>query len=80
MPSKKKARPRPRPGARPRPRPGVAQSKKVARTPAIKNTAANRAKAIRELQIDVPIYRTRVVGGRLELHCYGGQVLLWPPK
>ena len=46
--------------------------------PAITDTTATRARAIRELGIDVPVYRTRVVGGRLELHCYGGQVFLWP--
>ena len=48
--------------------------------PPITDTTATRARAIRELGITVPVYRTRVVGGRLELHCYGGQVFLWPPK
>ena len=48
--------------------------------PAVKNTTATRQRAIRELGINVPIYRTRIVGGRLELHCYGGQVLLWPEE
>ena len=48
--------------------------------PPITDTTATRQRAIRELAINVPVYRTRIVGGRLELHCYGGQVLLWPPK
>lgn len=46
------------------------------------------ATAIRELDVDVPVYATRVVpdagpsgrrGSRVELHLYGGRVLTWPP-
>lgn len=36
--------------------------------------------AVRELGIDVPVYRWRVVGNRLELHAYGGVVYLWPDR
>jgi len=32
-------------------------------------------KAINELGIDVPVMATRMVGGRLELHLYGGAVV-----
>ena len=48
--------------------------------PRVIDDLETRALAIQELGINVPIYRTRVVGDRLELHCYGGQVLLWPAK
>lgn len=47
---------------------------------AVKNDSATLARAIRELGINVPIYTTRVVGGRLELYCYGGQLLYWPAR
>jgi hypothetical protein len=36
------------------------------------------ADACAGLHIDVPVYRTRVVGDRVELHLYGGRVLTWP--
>ncbi|MFC2031569.1 hypothetical protein ACFLWA_12690 [Chloroflexota bacterium] len=58
------------------PKPKVAPKKK----PTIKNDKATRDKAIADLGINVPIYRTRVVGGRLELFCYGGRVLFWPAE
>lgn len=34
--------------------------------------------AVEELGIDKPIMRSRVVGGRVELYLYGGDVVLWP--
>jgi hypothetical protein len=37
------------------------------------------AQAIEAHHVDVPVYRTRVVGSRVELHLYGGRVLTWPP-
>ena len=36
-------------------------------------------KAIHTLNIDVPIMDTRVVGSQVELHLYGGRVVLYPP-
>jgi hypothetical protein len=44
----------------------------------IRNTAANRRKALQELGINVPYYTCRVVGGRLEFALYGGSVVYWP--
>ena len=41
---------------------------------------ANIKRALRELGINRPYYRARVVGGRLELCLYGGDVVFWPPK
>ena len=46
--------------------------------PKVADDDATRARDIHDLGINVPIYRTRIVGDRLELHCYGGQVLYWP--
>lgn len=37
------------------------------------------SKIAKELGIDVPIMSSRVVGDRVELHLYGGQVLNYPP-
>jgi hypothetical protein len=37
-------------------------------------------RALEELDIDVPIYDIRLVRNRLEVHLYGGRVLLWPPE
>ncbi len=34
-------------------------------------------KAIHALQIDVPVLAYRIVGNRIELHLYGGQVKTW---
>ena len=36
-------------------------------------------KAISELGIDKPIMATRMVGNRLELHLYGGEVVNYSP-
>jgi hypothetical protein len=38
------------------------------------------ARALRELEINRPMYHARVVGGRLELRLYGGDVVYWPPE
>lgn len=46
----------------------------------VRNDARTRARAIKDLGINVPIYTTRVVGGRLELSLYGGDVVYWPPE
>jgi hypothetical protein len=36
---------------------------------------------IKELNLDVPIYRVRAHGDCVELHLYGGKVVTWkPPK
>ena len=35
--------------------------------------------AIRELGIDRPILMSRLVGNRLELTLYGGDLVYWPP-
>jgi hypothetical protein len=37
-------------------------------------------KLAKELDIDVPIMAARVVGDRVELHLYGGQVRVWQEK
>ena len=63
-------------------------AKKPARSPRarpepsrrIRNDPKTRARAVRELGINVPIMVSRVVGGRLQLKLYGGQVLYWPAK
>ena len=34
-------------------------------------------KAVEELEIDVPVQAVRMVGNRLELYLYGGQVVSW---
>jgi hypothetical protein len=47
--------------------------------PRIRNTKANRERAIRELGINVPYYSCRLVGDRLEFHLYGGRLVCWPP-
>ena len=41
---------------------------------------ANIKRALQDLGITVPFYRARVVGNRLELSLYGGDVVYWPPK
>ena len=51
---------------------------KPAKAPSIRNDARTRARAVRDLGINVPIMVSRVVGGRLQLKLYGGQVLYWP--
>jgi len=37
-------------------------------------------RALQELGVNVPYYDARLVGNRLELHLYGGQVRTWPPE
>ena len=52
-----------------------------ARQPRPKRITASRAnikRALEELGINRPYYRARVVGGRLELCLYGGDVVFWP--
>jgi hypothetical protein len=56
------------------------KSKSQAEPQQVRNDARTRARAIRELGIDVPVYTTRVVGDRLELALYGGSVVYWPPE
>ena len=36
-------------------------------------------KAIHTLNIDVPIMATKVVGNQIELHLYGGRMVIYPP-
>ena len=38
------------------------------------------AQALAELAINVPYYDARLVGNRLEIHAYGGQLHIWPAK
>lgn len=38
------------------------------------------AQALAELAVNVPYYDARLVGNRLELHLYGGQVRTWPEE
>jgi len=46
----------------------------------VRNDERTRKRAIRELGINVPIYKSRVVGGRLELTIYPGRKVYWPPE
>ena len=55
-------------------------AKKRATRARVRNDERTRTRAIRELGINVPIYRTRVVGNRLELFVYPGIALYWPPE
>ena len=52
---------------------------KPARKPAIKADAETIRQALDELGIDRPYLACRVVGNRLELTLYGGDVVTWPP-
>lgn len=60
-------------------------AQKTRRKPAIKADADGKPpadtirQALEDLGIDRPYYKTRVVGGRLELTLYGGDVVYWPP-
>jgi hypothetical protein len=36
------------------------------------------ARALQDLGINKPYYTARVVGGRIELRLYGGDVVFWP--
>ena len=53
--------------------------KKPAKKPAIKADDDTIRKALDELGIDRPYTTVRVVGNRLELALYGGDVVTWPP-
>jgi len=41
-------------------------------------TLADAPVAVAALGINVPYYRVRLVGNRLEFHLYGGNVVYWP--
>ena len=43
-------------------------------------SAATIRQALDELGIDKPYFECKVVGGRIELTLYGGDVVIWPPK
>ena len=43
-------------------------------------TLAHLPRALQDLGINRPYYSARVVGNRIELHLYGGDVVYWPPK
>ena len=64
--TKRKAAVRAAPGGRP------------TRPKRITASKANIARALKELGINKPYYRARVVGGRLELLLYGGDIVYWP--
>ena len=53
---------------------------KSRKKPAITDDAETVRQALDELGIDRPVMLTRVVGGRIELTLYGGDVVIWPPK
>ena len=42
-------------------------------------SAATIRQALQDLGIDRPYTRVRVVGNRLELTLYGGDIVTWPP-
>ena len=48
------------------------------RSAAIKADAATIRQALDDLAINRPYYSARVVGNRLELRLYGGDVVTWP--
>ena len=54
--------------------------KKPAKKPAITADDATIKKALADLGIDRPCMACRVVGARLELTLYGGDVVTWPPQ
>jgi hypothetical protein len=56
-----------------------AKKKAKPRAQAVRNTKANRARAIKELGINRPFYTCRVIGNQLEFRLYGGDVVYWPP-
>ena len=53
-------------------------AKRTAKPKRITTSQANIKRALRDLGINKPYYAVRVVGGRLELRLYGGDVALWP--
>lgn len=55
------------------------RSKSRAMPEAVRNTKANRARALKELGINRPYYTCRVVGNQLQFALYGGDVVYWPP-
>ena len=48
--------------------------------PPVQADAATIRQALEELGIDRPYMACRVVGNRLELTLYGGDVVTWPPQ
>ena len=44
-----------------------------------KNIDSRVKKAAIKLGIDKPIMSYKVVGDRIELHLYGGSIVMWPP-
>lgn len=59
----------------------MATRKQTAKKPATRKITASKTnvqRALKELDINKPYYTARVVGGRLELRLYGGDVVLWP--
>ena len=49
------------------------------RTPVRRADKPTIKRALEDLAINRPYYTARVVGGRLELRLYGGDVVYWPP-
>jgi hypothetical protein len=59
---------------------GLPAEKTVAeRTPVRRADKPTIKRALEDLAINRPYYTARVVGGRLELRLYGGDVVYWPP-
>lgn len=54
--------------------------KKPARKPAITDDPETIRQALDELGIDRPYFSSRIVGNRLELTLYGGDLVYWPPE
>ena len=55
-------------------------AKRAARPKKITASQANIKRALKDLGINRPYYRARVVGGRLELALYGGDIVYWPAE
>ena len=53
-------------------------TKRKTRPRRITASQANIQRALEDLGINRPYYTARVVGGRLELRLYGGDVVYWP--
>ena len=53
---------------------------KPAEKPATEADPETIAKALAELGIDRPYMQARMVGSRIELSLYGGDVVFWPPE
>ena len=54
--------------------------KKPAKKPAITADQDTINQALADLGIDRPYTTVRVVGNRLELALYGGDIVTWPPQ